>query len=167
MKMRPGHIANQDFISRESFDPFPTSTLSQCARAQRATVKRERERESERGQVRATCWRTRYFRAKPEDEAENEADPDEGNFSFQAAFCAQLFGKQRRRLRLRRHVKVTDDVGSDCLIRLLFTKGCGWFSLGEEEEEANGTWGTFTLRVRHVATCCLLFCSMHWKIELW
>lgn len=103
--------------------------LSRSALERRERQSREKERESERGQVRATCRRTRYFRAKPEDEAENEADPDEGNFSFQAAFCAQLFGKQRRRLRqrlwLRRHVKVTDDVGSDCLIRLLFTKGCG------------------------------------------
>jgi len=32
MKMRPGRIANQDFISRESFDPFTTGAVAPLER---------------------------------------------------------------------------------------------------------------------------------------
>lgn len=44
MKMRPGRIANQDFISRESFDPFTTGSaraktrLAESLRGERECV---------------------------------------------------------------------------------------------------------------------------------
>lgn len=45
MKMRPGRIGNQDFISRESFDPFlcVAAPLERCRCAER-----ERERDNQR-----------------------------------------------------------------------------------------------------------------------